>query len=283
MKHVVPVLIVAVLVAIPSTLVARTHDEIQWDGFGQRIIEFSGYTWRAKEGGRYGPGNNYFSESEENIRVDDNGWLHIRVTRRDGQWYCPELAMEKVLGYGDYIFKTLGRVDDLDLNLILGMFIWEYQESYESNDVFNGANEFDIEYGRWKNPECKPAQFACQPWHKPGNEHKFDIKLDADDAAISTAFLWHPSGLACRAWRGHSDRPNPSDMIHEWFYGGADVPRNEEPRVHINLWCCDEPPADGQEHEVIITEFKFVPCEPPPGSPAAAPAPAAEEPWWKFW
>jgi hypothetical protein len=250
------------------------HERIQWDGFGTRIIEFGGFTWRAKNGGIFGPGANYFSESPENIWVDEQGRLHLRITKRGDRFYCPEIVLEQPLGYGDYLFKTVGRVDRLDSNLILGMFLWEYQESYQSNDVYNGANEFDIEFGTWKNPEGKPAQFACQPWHFPGNEHKFEIALEGEDAKSSHAFLWHPSGVACRSWHGHSDHPDPSEMIETWFYAGRHLPRPEAPRVHINYWCIEEPPSDGQEHEVIIADFKFVPC----GEPVRE-----ETPWWKFW
>ena len=67
-------------------------------------------------------------------------------------------------------------------------------------------------------------------------------------------------------------------MIHSWFYGGEDNPRNEEPRVHMNYWCIEEPPSDRQEHEVIVAEFKFIPWPPREGEveiPKGA--------WWKFW
>ncbi len=267
------------LAMTPFAAQALTHEELQWQGFGDRVVEFSGHKWRAKHGGRFGPGNNYFSESGENIRVDEKGWLHLRITRRDSKWYCPELVLVDALGYGDYIFKTVGRVDRLDPNVIFGLFLWEYQEDYSSNEVYNGANEFDIEFGTWKDPKRQPAQFACQPWQPPGNEHHFDIRIEGDDAKSSHAFLWHPSGIACRSWHGHRDVPPPSEMIHSWFYAGPHLPRPEAPRVHLNLWCIEEPPSDLQEHEVILAEFKFVPCSSAPATPPAA----RPKPWWKFW
>ena len=39
-------------------------------------------------------------------------------------------------------------------------------------------------------------------------------------------------------------------MIHSWTYTGPHIPRPEQPRVHINLWQFDGPPASDQE--VII-------------------------------
>ncbi|MFH0953787.1 MAG: hypothetical protein V1873_05620 [Verrucomicrobiota bacterium] len=281
--HITRRLVVPALVLSALAASGLTHEELQWQGFGDRIIEFSGYRWRAKEGGIFGPGRNYFSGSGDNIRVDEKGRLHLRITQRDGKWYCPELALVDALGYGDYIFKTVGRVDRLDPNVILGLFLWEYQESYPSNDVYNGANEFDIEFGRWKNPQREPVQFACQPWQKSGNEHRYNLQLDSDDALSSHALLWHPSGMACRSWRGHNERPAPSDMIENWFYAGEDLPRLEAPRVHINFWCIEEPPSDLKEHEIVIAGFTFVPCAslvPPAPAPVPAETPRA---WWEFW
>lgn len=235
------------------------HEKLQWVDFGDRIVEFSGYRWRVKSGGLYGPGNNYFSDSRENVWVDERGWLHLKITQREGKWYCAELALEKPLGYGDYIFKTVGRVDDLDKNVILGLFLWEYQESYEGSDERNVANEFDIEFGTWKDPNRLPGQFICQPWHKKGNESHFKIQLKSDQSKSSHAFRWEPNSMTCRSWHGHSDTPFPSEIIHTWTYRGEDLPRLESPRVHINFWCIEEPPSDLKEHEVIIAEFKFVP------------------------
>jgi len=291
-KHMVLFCVCLLCMGTPITSRALTHEELQWQGFSDRIIDFSGYRWRAKNGGIFGPGSNYFSDSDDNIRVDENGWLHLKITKRDGKWYCPEIVLVDALGYGDYIFKTVGRVDDIDPNTIIGMFLWEYKQSYLSNDVYNGANEFDIEFGTWKDPMREPAQFVCQPWQYPGNEHRFDLKLDSKDAKISTAFLWQPSGVACRCWYGHADIPEPSEIIHDWFYAGPHIPRNEEPRVHINYWCIEEPPSDGQEKELILAEFKFIPCskkakeerkelKPIPIADDETDDGGEDRPWWK--
>jgi hypothetical protein len=236
----------------------QAHEKLQWADFSDKVIEFSGYRWRMKSGGLYGPGNNYFSDSAENVWVDQKGWLHLRITRREDRWYCPEIVLEKTLGYGDYIFRTVGRVDDLDPNLILGFFLWEYQESYEGANQNNVANEFDIEFGTWKDPNRVPGQFICQPWNKNGNESHFQIKLRSNSSKTSHAFLWSPDAMNCRSWHGFSEQPFPSEIIHAWSYQGSDLPKGS-PRIHINFWCIEEPPSDLKEHEIIVAEFRFVP------------------------
>ena len=72
---------------------------------GDTII-FSGYKWVVKEssGKHTGPGNNYFSGSKENVYVDKVGKLHLRITNRNDNWYCPEVRMVQSLGCGKYSF-----------------------------------------------------------------------------------------------------------------------------------------------------------------------------------
>ena len=63
---------------------AISNSAIKNDG---DTIEFSGYKWVTKEtyGRRTGPGNNLFSGSKENVFVDQEGKLHLRLTNVDGK------------------------------------------------------------------------------------------------------------------------------------------------------------------------------------------------------
>jgi hypothetical protein len=232
----------------------------QWSDFGDRRIEFSGMTWRVKGPGLYGPGPNHFSDTEENVWVDAEGRLHLKITRVGGRWYCTEVVPEEPLGYGDYIFKTLGRVDRIDEKAVLGLFLWEYAPCYDGIASWNVANEFDIELSRWGSTNNEPAQFVAQPWSRSGNIERYELPLASDDAPSSHAFRWVNDRVECRSWYGHADRHDDSTLIHEWTYRGPDIPRPEEPRVHINFWLMfGEPPLSGQEQEVILSEFLFIP------------------------
>src|SRR6266568_3108242 len=106
-----------------------------------RTIEFSGNQWVVKDGGeeRRGPGPNYFSSSPENVWVDSQGQLHLKITNRNNRWYCAEVSLEKPLGYGTYEFFVNGRFDQLDPHVVDGLFLYE-----------DDAHEIDIEFGRWE-------------------------------------------------------------------------------------------------------------------------------------
>ncbi len=237
----------------------------QWHDFPTgRTIEFSGYTWRVKgldAETTYGPGGFPFGPTEESVWVDEQGRLHLQVVEIDGVWYSAEVRLTEALGYGDYRFTTRGRVDDLDPNLIFGLFIWEYQASYEGIEDSNVANEFDIEFGTWKDPDRAPAQFVCQPWQRKENLHPYWFSLKDDEALSTHAFRWRPDGVDCRSWRGGAESETDAEArLTTWTYEGPDIPTGS-PQVHLNLWCLNEPPARGASQTVVIERFEFVPYE----------------------
>ena len=242
-----------------DTVPAPGDAGIQWNDFGERSIEWSGYTWRAKRGGPFGPGGYLFSDSPDALWVDGEDRLHIRVTERDGQWYSVEMALAEPLGFGEYLFRSVGRIDLLDVNLVLAMFLWEYKLDYTGIGTTNVANEFDIEVSRWKNAANNPIQFVCQPWSNPGNLHRYAMTIPGPASIATHSFAWSLSRVACRSWLGDTDFPHTADMFNEWVYTGPDVPRPESPRIHFNLWLNEEPPSDGLEHEVVIDSFAFLP------------------------
>ncbi len=247
----------------PATGAAANDSQVdQWADFPTgRTIDFSGHTWRVKGAGperRYGPGGFPFGSSPQSVWVDQQGRLHLRVMEIDGVWHSAEVCLTEPLGHGDYRFTTVGRVDDLDPNLVFGLFIWEYQASYDEAGERNIANEFDIEFGTWKDPSRAPAQFVCQPWHHQSSLHPYRFALTGDQSLSTHAFRWLRNRVECRAWRGGPQREGvPEDQLTAWTYTGANVPAGA-PRVHLNLWCIEEPPARGVPQEVIIERFEFV-------------------------
>ena len=70
-----------------------------------KTIFFSGYNWTVKNSpGKVGPGPNYFSDSANNVWVDTQGRLHLKITKRNGRWYCAEVISEVSFGYGEHLF-----------------------------------------------------------------------------------------------------------------------------------------------------------------------------------
>lgn len=216
-----------------------------------RTLRFSGYDWTVKSNeGRVGPGPNYFSDSSDNVAVDAEGRLHLRVTQRDGRWLCAEIISTQSFGYGTYRFYLDGAVDDLDPQVILGMFTWNDDPAYNHREI-------DIEVSRWGRPDNENGQFVIQPYQRSGNVTRFRIP---DGVRSSThSFAWGPNRVLCRSLKGHDpDASDPGLLIHHHAFAEG-VPRAGGENARINLWLlAGRPPADGKEAEIVISKFEFV-------------------------
>ena len=226
-----------------------------------RIITFSGYEWEVKSMCdieiEVGPGPNYFSDGEEDVWVDEDGRLHLKITNRNGKWYCTEVFTEASLGYGKYIFYVTGRVDQLDKNVVLGLFTWD--------DIApdHYYREMDIEFSRWgEETNENNAQYVVQPWDDPENTYRFH--MDLKDEYSTHFFLWNRDTLYCQSLHGHPALPPaPEDIIESWTYSGNDIPPEGNENARINLWLFNgNCPSDGKDVEIIIKSFEFIPyCE----------------------
>lgn len=251
-----------------------TLDSLQWSDFpGGKTLTFGGQTWRVKGPGYYGPGPNNFSDNVNNVWVDANGRMHLTIKQSSGIWYSTEVALANALGYGDYIFTTLGRLDTLQPTSVLGLFIWEYGPCYApANEWWNPYNEIDIEYSRWGAPANDVGQFVAQPYWYSGNIHRFPITF-SNNEITSHAFRWLPDRVEFRSWRGGPNDEATSVLINSWTYTGPHIPRPDQPRVHLNLWqCCGTPTVT---QEVVMDKFTFVSACPGPHCPGQSAVPPA--------
>ena len=73
-----------------------------------------------KSGTREGPGPNNWDEN--NVWVDQDGYLHLKLTKQGDRRYCAEVLTKDRLGFGRHQFRVVGRVDRLDPKVVLGLF-----------------------------------------------------------------------------------------------------------------------------------------------------------------
>jgi len=224
-----------------------------------RQISFSGYDWWVKtSSGLAGPGPNYFSDSAENVWVDSAGKLHMRITYRGGRWYCAEIISARTFGYGQYRTTIESSVDDLDPGVIVGLFTW-------SNDAAYNNREIDVELTRWNNAaDTNNAQFVVQPATTP-QLHRFRVPAGITNSTYS--FTWQPGRADFQALRGEfSAAPATGDILRSWSCQLGVPPAGGE-NMRFNLWLNKgNPPTDGQQVEIVISRFEFVPL----GQPQAA-------------
>ena len=222
-----------------------------------RTLNFSDRLWRVKGPGWYGPGNNYFSDSPQSVWVDAEDRMHLTIKLISNVWQSTEVTLSDALGYGDYIFTTVGALHQLDIRAVLGLFLWQYGPSgTPPGGWWNPYNEIDVEYSRWGNTGNQIGQFVAQPWDWTGNMYRYDATFGATQLS-SHAFNWLPDRVEFRSWYGGPQDESPANMISAWTYYGPHIPLPEQPRVHLNLWYIATPLAADQE--VIIDEFTFIP------------------------
>ncbi|WP_209405032.1 family 16 glycosylhydrolase [Pseudozobellia sp. WGM2] len=211
-----------------------------------RVISFSGFDWvvRNSEEAKEGPGPNIFSDSEQNVWVDDQGRLHLKITNQNGVWHCAGLALHRSYGFNRYVVYISSRVDQLDDNVVAGVFIYN-----------NDQEEIDIEFSRWAVKENRNAQFAVQPSARSTNKYRFDLNLQND---LSTHFIdWKPESIKFGSFAGHTT--DVAALNHSWIYEGDDIPPDNEERLKINLWLFrGKPPLQNIEDEIIIDRIEIL-------------------------
>ena len=80
----------------------------------------------------------------EDVWVDRESRLHLKISKRNDRWYAVEIISEKDFGYGEYSFYLSSRVDLLDKNVVLGLFTWD-----DNTFITDANSEIDIEFARW--------------------------------------------------------------------------------------------------------------------------------------
>lgn len=239
-------------------------------------VYFSGYYWNYKTSSTLvGPGPNRFSSSPDNIFIDANGMLHLRITKGNNVWLCSELISVKEFGYGTYEFTTFGTLDNLNENVVLGLFTWDdYSFQNEAN------SEVDIEFSKWGNAsDSLLLTYSVQPvwFDTPGpyaeRSYKPKINKSIINGETRHLFTWTPDSVVWKSFTAN-DNVNP---FAKWVFNKNNISRtkiegnrvsnpiiipkpSDSTNVRFNLWLLhSKAPSDGKEAEVIIKSFKYYP------------------------
>jgi hypothetical protein len=235
--------------ALASAVTTRSYP-------GPRWLSFSGYGWWVKSSaGLVGPGPNYFSDSTDNVWVDAQGQLHLRITYRSNQWQCAEVVSARTFGYGQYRFEINSQVDFLDPNVVLGAFTWSEDPAY-------AHREMDIECSRWgHSSDFNNAQYVVQPPYL-GRFLRYSVPVVPTNS--THLFTWVSNAISFQSQTGmYSPELAAPNIITNWTLT-ATVPQTGDENVRVNLWLINgNPPGNHQEVEIILKSFQFVPLDSP--------------------
>lgn len=213
-------------------------------------IQFSGYIWNVKSGAHYGPGPNYWSG--KNVWVDDNGFLHLKITKdsASGKWLCAEVSTQQKFGLGKWQFWVEGKIDELDKNVVLGLF------NYSHN---SGFDEMDIEWSRWGNDHYPNCNFTVWPAKSGDSNFSYTKEISFKDKYSTHRFIRESSNVYFESLQGFTNG-NASLLASATCSSPPNSISILAMPVHINLWLFKGlPPADEKEVEIVIQKFSFTP------------------------
>jgi len=212
-----------------------------------RTLFFGGVQWEVKASDTevIGPGPNRFSDSADNVWVDAEGNLHLRITYRDGAWHCAELRAAYPMGHGTYSVTMRTAPGTIDRNAVLGFFTW-------SDDPAHNNREQDIEVSQWGRTKGTNLDFCLQPADVPGNKRSFTLAKNALDTRL--ALDWQAGRLTTTA----TSVATGTELARATFTNG--VPPAGDERIRLNLWLFrGVAPASGKSIEVVLRDFTFTP------------------------
>jgi len=245
----VGVALFAVLLICSAASQNREKSKIRWG----EPFSFSGYDWQAKATtrGRVGPGPNLYSSDRDNVWIDDAGHLHLRTTYKKNRWWCAEIASIESFGYGTYKFHLEKVPDELNEQVVLGLFTWD-------DDPDQYYREIDIEVSNWGDPARDNTQFVVQPHGAPNHKSSFDSPLT--ESPLIYSFNWTKTKISFQAIDATLFNQAEDSIVHEWVYSGQPIPSPANENARVCLWLYQgKPPTDRREVEVILSRFEFIP------------------------
>jgi hypothetical protein len=214
-------------------------------------LSFSGYTWTVTDSGTgtQGPGPNHWSSS--NAYVDANGYLHLKVTKNTttNTWQCAQVILNQSLGYGKYQWEVEGAIDQLDQNVVFGMF------NYSGN---NGFDEMDIEYSKWGRAVNNNLDFTLYPATGSTQSSVETTALVSLSGTYTTHRITRYSNeVDFQSLGGFHDDNTNVYASKSWYNPPQSISTLTMP-VYINLWLFNGvAPSNSQNVEIIVHNFKF--------------------------
>jgi|GEM_PF-1057534 len=222
----------------PSFFVSKEH----------RTLKFADYNWDVKAG--FGnPGGNLWSNDTTDVWVDDNGHLHLTLSKKDnGRWYATEVISHETFNYGTYTFFIDADPSHYDPHVVAGIFLYRDEE-----------NEIDIEFSRWGDHQnYQYGNYVIQPAERYGNQFQFPIL--ATGTYTTHQIIWAPGEVHFSSWHGHHMNPPDGNFIAQWHYNGENTPKPNGLRLFFNIWLFRGiMPKTDKTEKIIIKNFIYNP------------------------
>jgi len=204
-----------------------------------RMANFSGREWRLRDAPSARGGRNLYDAA--NVSVDDEGAMHMRISKTESDWSCSEVSVNRSLGYGTYEF-VVRDLSQLEPPAVFGMFTYDYAGGPQKN------REMDIEISRWGDSTNKNAQYVLQPYYVAANVHRFNIP----SGRLTFSLRWEHDRVSFRTMRGSKT------IAEHVFTAGVPSPGIESIRMVLYIFR-DTKVKLKEPAEVVIEQFTYFP------------------------
>ena len=209
-----------------------------------KTLEFSGLTWKIRDDGKGSPAANFWRR--DNVWLDARGQLHLTIRKVGDVWTCAELQTTDKFLYGKFSFEIIGRIDELDKNVVLGLF------KYPQENNRDGLDEIDIEFSRWGKSDNFNGLFTVYSDAKfqPEKSKNFNFALEGNRTTHS--FTRTPESVYFQSFHGNTTR----NKFADWKFESEHISKIPMP-IYLNFWLFrGQSPSDSQEAEIIIKSVK---------------------------
>jgi len=210
-------------------------------------LKFSGYDWNVRTiaSDRGGTPNLY---DGDNAWTDSDGALHLRIVKKNNQWSCAEVVLNRSLGYGTYVL-VVRDVSHLEPAAVLSMTTFD---EWGGDKYYR---EMDVEMSRWGDAGSRNnAQYLIEPYYVPGHIYPFT----APAGPLTYSMRWESERATFRTVRGSSpDTKAPPVSEHE-FSSGVPSPGQERVQLFFYAVASDKNPLQ-HDSEVVIDKFEYLP------------------------
>jgi Glycosyl hydrolases family 16 len=210
-----------------------------------KTLEFSSLKWKVRDDGKGSPAANFWRK--DNVWVDEKGQLHLKIRKVGDVWTCAELQTTEAFLYGKFEFEIVGRIDELDKNIVLGLFKYPQEENRD------GLDEIDIEFSRWGKNDNSNGLFTVYSDQKSQPEKSKNFSFALVGERTTHSFTRTSESVYFQSFHGSRSGKKFAD----WKFESDNISKIPMP-IYLNFWLFrGQPPSDLQESEIIIKNVKF--------------------------
>lgn len=222
---------------------------------------FSNYSWTVKETKNIADSRYFCLTSKENVRIDENGTLVLKLSKKDGVWVGGEITIDTTLGFGEYSFDASVVSGEFDANATLAFTVLNITDDY-----YEGMTQTGIRFTKYSEPDAaNELEYFLYATDKkfaevqtPDNPFLLSRMKSSHKIGVYPNYLYYSSksGAFYNEFKAIKKGNSITDLPDAITF--SDPTNNLKVIISLCLAEANET-VSGKEIEVLISNFKFSP------------------------